>query len=42
MNEYKVTITIESDEEIYGDEFYVNADSLDEAMENIKNKLDVD
>lgn len=42
MNEYKVTITIESDEEIYGDEFWVKADSIEEAMENIKNELDVD
>lgn len=37
MNEYKVTITIESDEEIYGEEIWVKADSIDEAMENIKN-----
>lgn len=41
MNEYKVTITIESDEEIYGEEIWVRADSIDEAMENIKNMLDV-
>ena len=41
MNEYKVTIVIEDDEEIYGDEFLVKADSIDEAMENIKSKLDV-
>ena len=42
MNEYKVAITIESDEEIYGEEFWVRADSIDEAMEYIKSKLDVD
>lgn len=41
MNEYKVTITIESDEEIYGEEIWVRADSIDEAMENIKNMLNI-
>lgn len=41
MSEYKVTITIESEEEVYGDEFWVIADSIDEAMENIKSTLDI-
>lgn len=41
MNEYKLIITIESDEEIYGDEFYIRANSVDEAMENIRNALDI-
>ena len=41
MNEYKVTITIESDEEIYGNEFCVRANSIEEAIENIENTLDI-
>ena len=36
-----MTVTIESEEEVYGEEFWVRADSIDEAMENIKNMLDV-
>lgn len=41
MNEYKVTITIESEEEVYGDDFWVRADSIEEAIENINRVLDI-
>lgn len=41
MNEYKVTITIESEEEVYGDDFQVKADSIDEVMESIKRVFDI-
>lgn len=41
MNEYKVTILIESDEEMDSIEFWTKADSLEEAVENIRSDLDV-
>lgn len=41
MNEYKVTITIESNEEIETIEFLTEASSFDEAVKNIKNDLDI-
>lgn len=41
MNDYKVTITIESNEENKTMEFWVEADSFDEAVENIENELDI-
>lgn len=41
MNDYKVTITIESNEESKTMEFWVEADSFDEAVENIENELDI-
>lgn len=41
MNDYKVTITIESNEESETMEFWVEANSFDEAVENVKNELDI-
>lgn len=40
MKDYKVTITIEGDEEIETMEFWVGADNFKEAFENIKDELD--
>lgn len=42
MNDYKVTITIESNEEMETMEFWVEADSFEEAVANVKNELDID
>ena len=41
MNDYKVTIMIESDEEIESMEFGVGANSFEEAIENVKRELDI-
>ena len=41
MNDYKVTIMIESNEETETMEFWVEADSFEEAVENVKNELDI-
>ena len=41
MNDYKVTITIESNEETETMEFWVEADSFEEAVEDVKNELDI-
>ena len=41
MNDYKVTITIESNEEIESMEFWVGANSFEEAIKNVKNELDI-
>ena len=41
MNDYKVTITIESYEESETMEFWLEADSFKEAVENVKNELDI-
>ena len=41
MNDYKVTITIESNEESETMEFWLEADSFEEAVENVKNELDI-
>lgn len=41
MNDYKVTITIESNEEMETMEFWVEANSFEEAIENVKNELDI-
>lgn len=41
MNDYKVTITIESNEENETMEFWVEANSFEEAIENVKNELDI-
>lgn len=42
MKNYKVTITIESNEEIETMEFFTEAYSFEEAVENIKNELDIE
>lgn len=41
MNDYKVTIMIESNEETETMEFWIEADSFEEAVENVKNELDI-
>ena len=41
MSEYRVTICIESGEEAETMEFWTEAASLAEAVENIKNELDI-
>lgn len=41
-NNYKVTITIESNEETETMEYWVEADSFEEAVENVKNELDIE
>ena len=41
MNDYKVTIMIESNEETETMEFWVKADSFEEAVVNVKNELDI-
>lgn len=41
VNNYKVTITIESNEETETMEYWVEADSFEEAVENVKNELDI-
>lgn len=41
MNEYKVTIMIESTEEFEKMEYWVEADSFDEAVKNVKNELGI-
>lgn len=42
MNDYKVTITIESNEEMETMDFWVEADSFEEAIEKVTNAFDVD
>ena len=41
MNDYKVTIIVESNEENETMEFWVEANSFEEAVENIKSELDI-
>ena len=41
MNDYRVTITIESVEEQETMEFFVEADSFEDAVEYVKNELGV-
>ena len=41
MNDYKVTVMIESNEETETMEFWVEADSFEEAVVNVKNELDI-
>lgn len=42
MYDYKVTIMIESDEELESMEYWVEANSFEEAVENVKNELGID
>ena len=42
MNDYKVTLTIESNEEMETMEFWVEANSFEEAVENVKREFDID
>lgn len=42
MNDYKVTITIESNEEMETMVFWVEADNFAEAVVNVLNELDID
>ena len=42
MIDYKVTIMIEGEEEIETMEFWVGANSFEEAVENVKRELDID
>lgn len=41
MNTCKVTIAIESKEENVTEEFYIDADSFEEAVEKVRNDLDI-
>lgn len=41
MKDYKATIIIESNEEMETMEFWVEANSFEEAVENVKNELDI-
>lgn len=41
LHEYKVTITIEGAEEEKTMDFYVEAGSFEEAVENVRNDLDI-
>lgn len=42
MNNYKVTIMIESNEEMENMEFWIEADNFEEAVESIKDELNID
>lgn len=42
MYDYKVTIMIESDEELESMEYWVEANSFEEAVENVKSELGID
>jgi hypothetical protein len=42
MYDYKVTIMIESDEEPESMEYWVEANSFEEAVENVKSELGID
>ena len=42
MYDYKVTLIIEGNEESETVEFWVEANSFDEAVENVKRELDID
>lgn len=41
LHNYKVTITIESTEEEETMDFYIEAESFEEAVENVRNELDI-
>ncbi len=41
MNDYKVTIMIESYEEIESMEFWVGANSFEEAVADVRKELDI-
>ena len=43
MHDYKVTITIESkcEDEQYTQEFWVEADNFEQAVENVESDLDI-
>ena len=41
MNNYKVTITIESNEECVTEEFYVEANSFEEAYNSVRAELNL-
>ena len=41
LNGYKVTITIEGAEEEETMDFYIEAESFEEAVENVRNDLDI-
>lgn len=41
MNDYKVTITIESNEEKHIVEYWVEADSFEEAVKNVEEELGI-
>lgn len=41
LHNYKVTITIEGAEEIETMDFYIEAESFEEAVENVRNDLDI-
>ena len=41
MNDYKITIIIESNEENETMEFWIEANSFEEAVENVKEELNI-
>ena len=41
MNDYKVTIMIESDEENHTVEYWIEADSFEEAVKNVEEELGI-
>lgn len=41
LHNYKVTITIESTEEEEAMDFYIEAESFEEAVKNVRNELDI-
>ena len=41
MNLYKVIVSITDDEEELGNEFFIEANSFEEAVENLENALDI-
>lgn len=41
LHNYKVTITIEGAEEEETMDFYIEAESFEEAVENVRNELDI-
>lgn len=41
MNLYKVIVSIADDEEELSNEFFIEANSFEEAVENLENALDI-
>ena len=42
MNKFLVSISVSNEEEVIEGKFYVEADTLEEAVESLKNDLDVE